>query len=317
MGLHSPSKESVKNQKPLRYALRGNAIFSVICAITLIVECQMIARLIGIGHADLYLALGIGLGLFAARLVCLSLGSAISTLQALIVSISDALWVVGSIAILMVFSADLTMTGIFIIAAIAICVAVFGALQARGIQRIYQQDGNPDQYCLCLRVETDAEPGYLWRIVGDLAGIKRYADTLQRADVVAGKPNSVGAIRRCQDTNGKQWREVCTQRIENQLLELRFVCEDEGFPFPMKAMQGSWTLTAKPKSGTTIDINWAMTPKSPSLMFIFLPLMATKIAKEFPLIIAKMEADAQRLKEGRPLEEWATQSPRTLAAGFC
>ncbi len=301
----------------LRKSLRANAVFSAACAAALIISSDAIATLIGLGSETLYLALGVGLALFAARLLYLAGSKSISTINALIASVSDVIWVIGTVIILTVYQAKLTDTGILIILGVAVCVAVFGALQAIGILHLFQSESKPGQYKICLKIEADAKYTDLWAIVGDLAGITRYVKGLKSSEVSEGHPNKIGATRRCQDTSGKQWREVCTTRTEGEHLELKFLCEDEGFPFPMAEMLGSWSLTPTGADSTSIDIVWEMKPKSQLLMVLFLPLMASKIVSDFPDVIAKMEADAQRLSAGLPLETIPSISNRQLISGFC
>jgi len=301
----------------LRNSLRANAVFSAACAAALISSNDAIATLIGLGSEAFYFSLGVGLALFAARLLYLAGAKSISTINALIASVSDGIWVIGTVVILAVYQGKLTDSGILIIQGVAICVAVFGVLQAIGILRLFQSESKPGQYRICLKIETEAKYTDLWAIVGDLAGIARYVKGLQSSEICDGHASKVGATRRCQDTSGKQWREVCTTRTEGKYLEMKFLCEDKGFPFPMTEMLGSWSLTPTGPDKTAIDIVWEMKPKSQLLMILFLPMMASKIASDFPDVVARMETDAQRLSAGLPLEAEASNSNRQLISGFC
>lgn len=301
----------------LRTSLRANAIFSVICAAVLITNSDAIASLIGLGSKAFYLTLGVGLALFATRLFYLAGAKSISAINALVASISDGIWVLGSLLVIAVYHGELSDKGLVIILGVAVCVAAFGILQARGILNLFQSASEPGLYRICLRIRAEAKYTNLWDIVSNLAGIARYVKGLESSEVSDGNANKVGAIRRCRDTSGKQWREVCTTRTEGESLELKFLCEDKGFPFPMTEMLGSWHLRPMGENETSIDIIWEMKPKSQLLMVLFLPIMASKIASDFPDVVAKMEADAQRLGAGLPLEAKPSVSNRQLISGFC
>jgi len=301
----------------LRTSLRANAIFSATCAVALVTNSEAIATLIGLGSKAFYFAIGLGLALFAGRLFYLARAKSISAMNALVASVSDGIWVLGTMLVIAVYHAELSDKGVLIILGVAVCVAVFGFLQARGILNLFQSTSEPGQYRICLKIETEANSTDLWSIVSNLAGIERYVKGLESSELSKGHADKVGAIRSCRDTSGKQWREVCTTRTEGKYLELKFFCEDEGFPFPMTEMLGSWALTPKGINRTSLDIVWEMKPRSQGLMVLLLPLMASKIAADFPDVVAKMEADAQCLAAGLPLAAKPTITSRQLISGFC
>lgn len=123
----------------LRYALVGNASFSAITGLLIIIAHDWIAQLLGIpGNASL-VALGIGLLVFAGALLLNARRPELKLAEARAVVAMDLAWVVGSYVIL--FVAPFSGPGKWVVAMVADVVLVFAVLQWVGISRIhsYQQ----------------------------------------------------------------------------------------------------------------------------------------------------------------------------------
>ena len=124
----------------LRYALRGNAIFSALSAVLFLAGSAAVAGFVGaLGAADVS-RLGVQLAVFAIWLTWLSRRPEIPRWQVWTVVTLDALWVVGSLAALLAPPAGLTTGGKIGIAAVALVVADFAVLQALGARKLQKVD---------------------------------------------------------------------------------------------------------------------------------------------------------------------------------
>ena len=125
---------SDNSQKLLRYALRGNALFSMICGTTLLFAGQRLSAAFGIEPAWLLRVTGFTLVIFAAGLIMLSLRDAMNRTAAASVVLLDAGWVLGS-AIILLLPLALTATGWWTIAIVAEIVGMFAVLQFVGLRK--------------------------------------------------------------------------------------------------------------------------------------------------------------------------------------
>ncbi len=116
---------SIKN---LRHVLRANAAFSMVSGVTALLGGSWISRELGIDHSMLTRLIGAGLIGFAAAVAAISrLDERRLTAEALLVSIADATWVLGTIAV--VLAGWLNTTGALAMSLIALVVADLGATQ--------------------------------------------------------------------------------------------------------------------------------------------------------------------------------------------
>ena len=120
----------------LKNALRGNAIFSIFCALDLLIFSQGLATIMGLPDANLLFSLGISLIVFAAFVWFVSSQQPISSKLALAIIWMDVAWVAGSVLLLIFKPEWLTVTGVVLIIAVAIAVELFAFLQYRGLKKI-------------------------------------------------------------------------------------------------------------------------------------------------------------------------------------
>lgn len=117
----------------LRFSLRGNATFSILCAVVALAYAAPLAQTLGVPSPALLTALGVQLLAFAGLLLVLASRPAIPLRLAWAVVAADVLWVVGTIPL--VLGETLTRTGVWTAIGIADVVAIFAFLQALGIRR--------------------------------------------------------------------------------------------------------------------------------------------------------------------------------------
>jgi hypothetical protein len=128
------NEQTSDRQNLLRRALRGNALFSILSGVVILVTNRTLAEFLGLpGDADLT-AVGIGLLAYAGWLLWNARRKTIRVVEAWIAVILDILWVIGSYAL--VFAATLSSGGKWIVGMVAEMVLLFGVVQWLGLRRI-------------------------------------------------------------------------------------------------------------------------------------------------------------------------------------
>lgn len=106
---------------------------------------------------------------------------------------------------------------------------------------------------------VDAPPDVVWKVVSDLVGFADVAPSLTRIEIVAGEGQ--GTRRRCHDTRGRSWEEVCTVWDEGRTYTMRV--DTATYPFPLRhllrGLQGTWTVDPV-DGGTRITMRFEAEP---------------------------------------------------------
>jgi hypothetical protein len=127
-----------ERQRWLRYALIGNASFSTITGVFIVIAHDWTSHLLGLSGTANLVGLGIGLLIFAAALLINARRPELRIAEAWAVVLMDLAWVAGSYVTLLV--APFTAEGKWVIAMVADLVLVFAVLQWMGIHRIQSHD---------------------------------------------------------------------------------------------------------------------------------------------------------------------------------
>jgi len=134
--MKSMENSNKERQQLLRMALMGNALFSTISALTLILAGQWVVRLLGLPEAVNLLTMGISLLVFAVTLVVFARKKPIKVSDAWIAVVLDLAWVIGSYPL--PFVVPFSTTGKWIVGIVAEVVLLFALMQWLGIRRIRQ-----------------------------------------------------------------------------------------------------------------------------------------------------------------------------------
>jgi len=130
----------------VRMALLGNAAFSLMSGVLLLVASGHVAGLLGVSFTLPLQLIGGGLVVFAADLVHQATREEISTSRGLLASAGDFAWVAGTAVVILGWGAHLSTTGILMLGAVALFVADFGALQLWGLRKLTRsRTGNEDR----------------------------------------------------------------------------------------------------------------------------------------------------------------------------
>lgn len=120
----------------LKAALRTNALFSFLCATSILLFTQQIADLIGQVHIYILVSLAIGLFSFVAMILFVSEKKTLNVQQAKIITTMDYSWVIGSIGLVLFGSQWFTSEGIVTILIVAMIVGVLAFFQFLGLKKI-------------------------------------------------------------------------------------------------------------------------------------------------------------------------------------
>ncbi len=118
----------------LRKALIGNALFSTLSGLTVILAHSWVIRILGLSKNINLLILGVGLIAFAATLVINARRPQVKTSDAWIAVWMDLVWVLGSYVL--IFIVPFSMGGKWIVGVVAELVLVFAILQIVGIRKM-------------------------------------------------------------------------------------------------------------------------------------------------------------------------------------
>lgn len=228
------------NTTPLRIALTVNAVFSMLCALVLIVFPATLAAWIGFNYPLVLQGVGAGLVLFAADIIHQVTRPRLSTWRALYTSMADFSWVLGSIVVLLFAHRYFSSFGIIAIAVIAVIVGVMGAWQLKHIGTAHAGTSYPYRHCLAVSVRVPAQQ--LWQVIADMGNIAEYMPSLRSSFLRDDANPGRGAVRLCEDRNGKRWGEECISYQDNHSFEVRFLSEAPDFPFPASTMYGGWQV---------------------------------------------------------------------------
>lgn len=120
----------------LKYGLLGNAIFSCLTGIALIIAPSQIATYMGIPDPTLLMGIGIGLLPFAGHLIIALRRTPIRKGEVYYLSVMDGLWVLGSAAIILLDLVPFTTIGLVAFSLVALTVADFMLMQIIGVRKL-------------------------------------------------------------------------------------------------------------------------------------------------------------------------------------
>lgn len=279
------------NQRPLQAALLFNAGFSLLSGLIFTFFSSQVADLIGISVPLAYTVTGVSLMCFAGFVAWTGTRRLTDTFSALLISMADFLWVIGTILLVVLTTASLT--GALTLLVIAAIVGAFGVLQLRGIGKMYAAPDKPDAHRLCVAVETPVTADKLWSIIANLQNIHAYSPNLTEVILRENAQPGVDAVRQCTNMKGQTWGEHCTLFDPQQRqVAFEFLSDEPGFPYPFGTMIGGWDVIAR-DDGSTVNIWFEVTAKNRLLHSLILAVMARDLARSFGEVVTRMVAEAQ------------------------
>lgn len=296
--------------RPLRNALIANAAFSAACGTAMLVAPDRIDAWLGLAAPLILQVIGAGLLLFAADLLHQATRPRLLTWRALYASVADLLWVISTLALLLIAPSLVSGTGAILMLAVAAVVLIFGLRQLQGIGIAHRAD-HGKRYRHCVSVAADAPANAMWEVIGQLGDIASYMPSLKSSKVLDGRSAGVGAIRVCEDHAGKRWGEECTRFEPGCGFDVRFLAEDTDFPFPATSMLGGWEIIPRGE-GSEVNVWWELEPKPRWLAPVLLPVLAFGADRDFPKVIQRMAAAASNTNRQPPQQRANAHMARLL-----
>ncbi|MEE4378137.1 MAG: SRPBCC family protein [Candidatus Competibacteraceae bacterium] len=290
----------------LRVTLSVNAAFSLLTGVTLLLGGAQIVPWLGNIPQWLVTSLGGMLLMFAVLIVFIV--CQIRPARALGIVTLDIGWLVCTVPLIFV-PGLLTDPGKVAVLIVALLVGGLAVAQLVGIRlMLCDPVRGRGEYRHCIRVHVAAPAQAMWETIADLGGISRFSPALVTSTLRDGARPGVGTIRVCTNTSSHTWSEVCEIfDLKERRLEVRFLTNEPGFPYPAKVMFGGWNVQ-EDGEGSTVEVWWSITPTLP-LGWLIVTLMGLRIDGDFAAMISRMAEVAQ----GRPLPE----VPPKLTPAFC
>ncbi len=280
----------------LRNALRGNAVFSGLSGLAMIVWAVPLAEWMGGFSPWILGVLGPGLLLFAAFLLLEARRARPVPASALAASIADFAWVAGS-AILVAAPGVLSPAGTWVVLFVALVVLLFATWQLAGLRDLTRNRSltrtsrgrTTARSAFEVHEEVAASPNAIWGVIRQLDRIGEFYAVLKSVEVTG----SGTQIRRtCENHKGQRWSEdVESMDDDARALSLRFDTDAPDFPFPMRTMYGGWTVQAA-SGKTCVTIWYEFTMKWGLLGELLAPLLAEKTRADMAETIRRMDRAA-------------------------
>jgi hypothetical protein len=122
------------SEKNLRMALKGNALFSLLSGATLLIYPRTISTIMKVENHNVYWIVGIGLLLFCSYLLFNAYKKELDLKEVKFIIIQDWVWVMGSLAIILIDPFNISHAGNWIIGIVAIAVMGFAIIQSKALK---------------------------------------------------------------------------------------------------------------------------------------------------------------------------------------
>lgn len=271
--LFSPDEPGFPDDRLLKRSLLANATFSTLSGLTLLFFTTTASGVLG-GLIPLWLdALGVSLILFAVTVAAVAGGSPVNPVAALVISIADIGWVLGSGVVIAIWGDQLDGGGVLAVSVVALSVAAFAVGQLAGLRRYARNaHGRTEARSRFDFVEAvPARADDVWARVKAIDRIGEFYGDLTDVRV----EERDGVLRRTCSTDDAEWsEEVLMIDHERRELVLEFDVSGGRFPVPAVEMVGGWVVTPA-GSGTSVHLWYEYTLKWGWLGEIMAALMAT------------------------------------------
>lgn len=226
----------------LSRALLANAVFSTLSGATLLGAPGFVASFLGAVPEWSLRVLGGGLVAFGLAVAVAASRRPVHPPTALAVTVADALWVAGSLAVTVLGAELLSGPGPATVLLVAAVVGLFGLLQLRGLVRyarnIGGRTGARSRFVMIRSVPE--RPEVVWRRLRALDRVDEHFDELVEVDV-----REIDGVthRTCATDRGGRWTEqVLRLDDEERELVLKFDTKTGKFPIPLQEMLGGWRV---------------------------------------------------------------------------
>lgn len=242
----------MRNVSLLRIAIGTNALFSAASGVLCAANAEHVAEQLRLpGWA--ILAIGASLVGYGVALGALTFANRIASRWAVMATVLDLVWVVGSAVLLALHRVD----NVALVAVPAACVSTLALLQLEGLRRETFTD-RTGRFAIERRVNAPADRA--WSVVSDVARYAEVAGTLHRSEIVSGS-GEVGMVRKCEDKNGVCWTETCARWEPGRAYAFDVDTSAPKYPLPLRTMRGDFEVDPDGSSRSTIRIRFTFTAR--------------------------------------------------------
>lgn len=278
-----------------------NAGFSILTGATLLLAGGVLTGVMFAEPAHwqslVFLALGIGLLVFALDLVVLASDRFVSKGKVMLIIAADVGWILGSVWLLLLQGRLFTSAGVLIIAGVAAVVAVFAIGQWIGAGAIEAPMSKANvttaRGALVATVErqVNAPAQTVWQVMTDHPAYADVASNITKVEVIAGE--GLGMRRCCVGPKGESWAETCDLYEEGHVFGFTIHTEAPDYPYPLSEVQGRWSVEPK-GDGAQFEIHIRAVPKGGVLTRLLFTVIAKRQFKA--VLVDLVDAWADRME---------------------
>jgi uncharacterized protein YndB with AHSA1/START domain len=198
---------NTKSPRLLKMSLLANAIFSALSGLSFVIFSKQAKAFLG--WSNPWFIVAIGVGLLGFSMVVARAASTLNTETIKQIIFMDILWVLASAILL--FTPWITTVAKWVVADLAVIVALFALLQSLGLQRA----GAKNSFSVSTIIEASAND--VWRVLADIGNIAQWHPGVKASHLISSE-GGLGASRHC-DLGGKNYldEQVITWKPEQQL----------------------------------------------------------------------------------------------------
>lgn len=261
----------------LQKHLTANVIFSILNGALLLAFQEKVEQIFKVEPSNFFFILGILL-LFFALTIIVEIKKQ-RTIPVLWIIIQDALWVIGSIVLLLFNPFNISTEGNIIIGIVALAVLVLALGQAKSLARANEEVGKGKKV-LRFKRKVKGSKSKVWDVISDVANYHEVAPNIDGSTVISGE--KMGMVRSC--SHGKDsWSETCTLWEEEKQYSFVIDTQAPDYPYPLKALKGTWIIDEISNNENEITMVFEFEFKKPIQNILVYPLMKykfTKVCKE-------------------------------------
>jgi len=275
-------------------AVSANALFSATTGLVMALLPGPVSQWLGHPYPLALKILGIGLVVFALFLALLASRRQRAIVTPLLVCVADLSWVVGTVALAVIWPGAFSQFGWTVAALVAMFVLLFAVLQYMGLMMWFRDSGAAQQPSsrICLHYKVGIDPESLWGLVSDVANIHRYAANLSDSRLVSDVSMDGRTVRECDARGGSSWREALTINHADMTIDAVFDTKRDEFPLPAREMIGGWVLKDD-AGGTSVTVWWNILPKRPRMFAVIAPIMSTVLSLQMGRVVRTMAKEAR------------------------
>ncbi|MEK6154697.1 SRPBCC family protein [Flavobacteriaceae bacterium 3-367] len=276
----------------LQNTLLANAIFSGMSGIGLLLFHKEIADIFSVNSSTTFWIVGIALIYFASTITYEIFKQRPITI--LFIIIQDILWVIGSIILLVSQPFGISITGNYIIAAIALIVFFMAIAQSKALSKVDTIDADGKKR---LRFKTifNANGTKVWKVISDVGNVYKVAPNIDDSSIVSG--NGEGMIRSC--SHGKDsWTETCSLWKEEEAISFVVHTDKPDYPYPLSFLQGAWYIKEIDSNNTEVEMIFDLKFKNKLQNLFVYPLMKFKFGKSFNVLLDNWKAIIEEHSNG-------------------